>query len=303
MSTLDEYLMIGLRVFEQWRPRFSIHPARQVPADESSAELEAESMTGISVLETDEDAALTMEQPTRENQAWPPSMETIVECGGEFPPYSVVLGTGEDGLPFLLDLTNPAPGSFLIAGDSSSGKARLLNAMLNSAVALNDPHQVAFNLISSDPDDFAELGQTDHCQRILHKDSFDLEELIEELAGIVEERRRNWMQDPVSILAINDLDTCLDVLDDQAYSRLHWLIKHGPRSRVWTMATLCTDKGVEIEPRFLFAFRTRLLCHIADDALACYLSGDEIITAQDLESGSQFSMPCAGEWLRLWICN
>ena len=83
---------------------------------------------------------------------------------------------------------------------------------------------------------------------------------------------------------------------------LYWLIRHGPRSRVWTIATLPMERGREIEPRFLSAFRTRLFGQTGDRKLVTSLSDDSDLQPGGLEKG-QFYIPYGGEWLRLWACT
>jgi hypothetical protein len=233
----------------------------------------------------------------------PLDLETLLEESESLPACSILLGACEDGLPFMLDLTNPAPGALLIVGDSGSGKTRLLKSILASAVRLNPAEQVAFCLLADDLDEYSALADSDHCQHALSTSAIAIGELIQELTQVVYERRRDRTQSPAIILAIDDLSSCLEFLDDMSYIRLSWLIRHGPRSRVWTIATLPSEKSGRVDPRFLLAFRTRLVGCIADGAKAVELSMDGSIRIKDLECGSQFYVPYGVDWLHLWICD
>jgi hypothetical protein len=145
------------------------------------------------------------------------------------------------------------------------------------------------------------LAKFEHCQEIFSSDEEVTGELIGELADIAEERRRNRPEDPAILLVINDLAECLENLDQQAFDRLYWLIRHGPRYRVWTIASLPMEKARTVETRFLSAFRTRLFGKTIDRKLTAHLSEDESLQTGELESG-QFFIPYGGEWLRLWAC-
>jgi hypothetical protein len=209
----------------------------------------------------------------------------------------------DDGLPFLLDLTNPAPGSILIGGDGDSGKTSLLRAILASAVYLNPPGQVGYYLVGERFEQFAPLEEGNHCQGRLKTGGMAVETTIDKLAMIAEARHRERPRDPALILAIDDLATLVDSLDDQAFTRLYWLIKHGPRAYIWTFATLPAENVERIHPRLLSAFRTRLVGHTIQRRLAQMLAGDENMDAKTLERGFQFCVPYGDAWLRFWLCE
>jgi hypothetical protein len=120
---------------------------------------------------------------------------------------------------------------------------------------------------------------------------------------MVEERRRSTPGDPAILLAIDGLEACLESLSEQGFARLYYLIKHGPRSRVWTIATLSADRARPVDPRVLAAFRTRLVGFIRNAERAGYVSGDSNLDTQDLENGAQFYLPYGDGWLRFWVCE
>lgn len=287
MLTWDERLMIGLKVLERLRPALRAQ-ARAEASESHGAEANA-----------------PQEAPSAapDNASELPSLEALLEQTGELSAYSAILGLCEDGLPFLLDLTNPAPGALLVVGDQQSGKTRLLSSLLASTCYLNLPDQVAFYLIVRYPQQYRLLGEADHCQALHAADASTLGELIEELAQTVEERRRSGPEEPIIILAIDDLHACLQALDEAAYSRLYWLIRHGPRSRVWTIAAYSTQDASRIDPRFLAAFRTRLMGSVQDRKLAAALSGDERLNTRRLQKGYEFCVPYGQEWSHFWICD
>jgi len=176
-----------------------------------------------------------------------------------------------------------------------------VSSILASVVGLNTPYELNLSVIASNIGLFMHLAKADHCQEIFSIDEEVTGDLIGELADLAEERRRTRPGDPAILLVIDDLAGCLEHLDQQAFSRLYWLIRHGPRSRVWTIATLSMERARTIEPRFLSAFRTRLFGRTTDRKLAALLSEDDKLRTGQLENG-QFNIPFGGEWLRLWAC-
>ncbi|MBN2549098.1 MAG: hypothetical protein JXB15_08075 [Anaerolineales bacterium] len=232
-----------------------------------------------------------------------PSLQALLEQLGSLSPHSAIIGLCEDGLPFVLDLYNPAPGSLLIAGDPNSGKTRLLQAILTSAALLNSPAQVSFRVLAYQREEYLALAKTEHCQKLHAIDEHLPGEMIDELATIVEERRASKPGGPALILAIDDLGACLQYLDKHTYHRLYWLIRHGPRSRVWVMATLSSRRVKEINPRYLTAFRSRLAGLLTDQKLAASLLGKSNGETRRLHQGYQFWVPYSGEGVRFWVCE
>jgi hypothetical protein len=81
------------------------------------------------------------------------------------------------------------------------------------------------------------------------------------------------------------------------------LIRHGPRSRIWTIASLPAGKVDDIHARLFDAFRTRLIGKIASLLLASKLSGENSSPAIDLIGGRQFCVPVNGSWVEFGIVD
>ena len=155
------------------------------------------------------------ELPLSTSLSWPPTLAELLESLPEPPPYAALLGACEDGLPFLFDLTNPAPGAILVTGDAAGGKTGLLHSILHSACRMNTPEQLIFNVIASQPEEYLDLDPLEHCQAILPVEEPAVADLIAELVDTVETRKRNHPQDPAMILVIDDLAALLSFLDEQ----------------------------------------------------------------------------------------
>jgi hypothetical protein len=237
------------------------------------------------------------------NGPFPPSLQLVLKQRNSFPPYSTIIGICDDGLPFLLDLTNPAPGSILITGDTDSGKTRLMKSILKSALSLNPINKVEINLLSANTGAFAEISNAAHCKKFADHSDQAMMDIIEELAEITDQRRRTKPQDPAIILAIDDLAALSEVLDHQVFATLYWLIKHGPRSRVWPIVSINAEESPNIDPRLLAAFRTRLVGHLQNRKLAASITDHRRLDVHKLEKGMQFFVPYGDEWIPFWICD
>lgn len=234
---------------------------------------------------------------------WPPRLDEVLALAGELPDYSIVLGACEDGLPVTLDLTNPAPGSLLICGGAGSGMTHLLQSILVSATRLNPAYRVAFNLLASQPGEYQGLGELDACQVLLPADGDASGEVILELTDIAEQRRREPLSGSILLLGIDDLVTCLQAIDENTFNHLYWLIRHGPRSRVWTIATLPAGQADLVDVRFLSAFRTRLVGHIEKHEYPALLPQALADQAAALENGWQFGVAKLDGWMSFWACE
>jgi FtsK/SpoIIIE family len=220
---------------------------RPEPADLSLPYIEGEVIEGIYRDE------YVLPTPT-------PSLSTVLGSLGHLPSYSALLGLCDDGLPFLMDLSDPAPGSILITGQPGSGKTRLLAALLTSAARLNDPRSVSFCVISPQLYEVESLGRFPHCQGIAPPYERTASEMIMKLAAIAEQRRSGRELGPAIILAIDDLAYLAgEYLDYGVSVHLKWLLHYGPASMVWPVVTLRSDQFHAVDRRLLGSFSTKVL--------------------------------------------
>ncbi len=307
MSTFNDYLNASRKAFEAWRPRLqSALEQRGLGIQGSDPDHDGKTETDRSARLEGDNSPMAAGQDGADLQAeatpWPPTLDALLEQNGVMPPYSLFLGACEDGLPFHLDLSNPAPGALLVAGDPGCGKTHLLLAALESAARLNPAERVHLSVIATQAEPFMGLAEKEHCQEIFPVDYPPAGELIDELAALAEARRHSRAHDPAIVLAIDGLAELAERLDEKAYLRLYWLVRHGPRSRVWILATIDSQDAETLDPRFLAAFRTRLVGTVEDSELAAYLGGDAGLDTHDLESG-QFCAPFGEEALLFWVCE
>lgn len=298
MITPDERLFLGLKALDRLRP--ALDKARMNfqstirPAQNRKQALDPD-LAGTVELET---------PPTDEShQLVVPSLPELLRQIGGLPDYALLLGVCTDGLPFVLDLTNPAPGSILIAGDRHPHSLKLLDSMLISAGMLNRANRVSFDLLHEDGEISLEACALANCNQVLDVSDSSAAERICTLATLAEQRKRTSPRGPALILAIEDLAALTSQLNDEDFARLYWLVKHGPRARVWVIANLYAEDAELIDERLLGAFRTRLIGATSDPLRSAYLAGDDQVDASGLEPGRQYGVPFGEDWLNIWVCE
>jgi len=292
MSIQQSTLIDRLKNVDRWLPRMHDRTGRRVsrPARPRPESLEISSYL-------DDDLRIT--------QTSQPSLDEVIERldAGDLPEHGALLGSCDDSLPFLLDLANPSPGALLMTSDSGGGKTALIRSILTSASRMNPPERVCFDLIAAQPDEYQQLETSAHCRSIQPVEDSGVDELISQLVRLADKRKKTGPVDPAVILAIDGLASLLPFLSEEAFSNLYWLIRHGPRYMIWTIAALPSAQAQQVEPRYLTAFRTRLFGYMRDERLAHRMANDDSIAARDLEKGRQFYVPYGGDWLRFWICT
>jgi hypothetical protein len=300
-------MMIGLKVLERLRP--TLRRARQEqkarlalnnPDEDQPVDRDDPSFGQIPLLpnEDETDEADEVEAGVQEIR-----LQDVIHDPKRWEPGSVVIGACEDGLPFVLDLNNPAPGSLLVAGDAGSGKTRLLQSILTSTVLLNPPSQVSFTILGNFPEEYTGLGEAANCQNLIATEDEGASDAVMAFAAAVEQRRRSTPRGPAMILVIDNLASLAQSINSHALEQLYGLVRHGPRARIWVIAALPTEQLDWVDDRLLAAFRTHLLGSIVSPWQAERLGADEQAAVENLQPGTQFCAPFADNWMRFWICS
>ena len=189
----------------------------------------------------------------------PLTLDEVLDAFGPFPPFSLVFGICEDGLPLMLNLKDPTAGSLLIQGADRCGKSQLLETILGSAAVLNPPDRVNFCVITPHPDEMAGLLNYPHCQVLAAPYERQASEIILELSALAEQRRFGRERGPAFILAIDDFGALTgDRLDYEVFLHLKWLISKGPGSEIWTIATLPDRSLSPLDPQLSSLFQTQI---------------------------------------------
>ena len=231
----------------------------------------------------------------------PPNLQGLIEELEPLPPYSIIIGGCDDHSHLYMDLSDPAPGSILIAGDDRSGRSRLLTSILYSSALLNSPRRVRYALIEPDLAGLEYLTDLPQCYKAHATDTSEAVGLIFELAEIADYRRNNQQAGSAIILAVDDLACLLSIMDDEMVEQLRWLVKVGPEVQIWTIATINSQDVPAVDPDFLNQFGTRLIGSIDTTEISNYLSGSDDRKPDDIIAGAQFTVLFNEDWIRFWI--
>lgn len=184
-----------------------------------------------------------------------PSLRSLLDIYGNFPPFSLVIGLCNDGLPFMLNLDNPKPGSFLVVGNDSTKTIQLLKVITLSACNLNIPQNVSICVITNNRNEFTRLQGLPHCEGIFSPYDRNAGEMIIEFASIAEQRRSGRERGSRILLAIDDLSSCNNLISDYSvYLNLKSLIMRGPKSGIWPIISIPSHSVDDANPQLLRSF-------------------------------------------------
>lgn len=248
-------------------------------------------------LDSEIDGSNFIASPSIRNQA--PSLQSLIQSIHPVPAYSSVFGTCDDGLPFLMDLIDPTPGSIIIIGDKGSGKSRLLRAILVSAILINPPEKVSYSLITPNCHEFSAVSNQPHCMVSASPIDRIASEIIMDLSGIAEQRRNGRHRDPSVILAIDDFaEFAGERLGYDVFNHFKWLLKEGPKSQIWPIVTLNVHQLKSVDKRLLATFGTLFFSKMHSPGIIDDITGSYRSRTHSLQIGHQFEFRDASEWIR-----
>ena len=230
-----------------------------------------------------------------------PTLEEVLDELHPLPAYSVMLGLCEDGLPLILDLTDPSSGSFLIAGDHSSTNFNLLYSLFTSAYLVNTPQEVNLHLISPQVEELLEFHKQPAFKIGFDPSRPECEMVVEEMVNLVHERQGTLELQPIHILAVDGLDQLLQSLSPEAKYWFNWLLGNGPEVGLWVIATIESEKTNRLPPGVLDGFPSRILGFIQSQQRARSLSGLSRNRLDDLIPDEQFYVRSVSGSHKIWM--
>jgi Cdc6-like AAA superfamily ATPase len=193
------------------------------------------------------------------NSATSLTLPQLLDEFGPFPTQTAVFGLCEDNLPILLDFSDPVSGSIIIESPPDSGKTSLLKSILWSLVKINQPGEVSFILIAPENQRMDSLSRQPHCIKSFSPYQRESSEYIVRLCSSAEQRRSGRGRGPAIVLAIDDLAyLASDQMDGDVMVYFEWLIKAGPMSQIFTIATVNHVDLKTIDSRITSSFKSKI---------------------------------------------
>lgn len=207
---------------------------------------------------TRQGAAVQVEIPR--DDAQPVRLLPLLRELQDIPPYTAVLGLGDDGAPLLIRLPSPDVTHILVTGETGSGKTTLLRTMVVSLILNHCPDnpRLALVLIGRAFDDI--VGQPHPVWSVVHPENAP--KALHSLARLVEQRDRQGIESPLVIVVIDEL------LELNTGSLIARLIERGPRVGVHVIAATQTAR-----PDLVDMFPVRIVGKVASAEDARVASG------------------------------
>jgi hypothetical protein len=220
------------------------------------------------------------------------------------PQNSLILGVCDDGLPLVLELSDPSPGALLFLGDDVGGLQKHLQAILASICLLGDPKQVQIDLISPSPETFAAQKLFPHVQKVHLPDHEEMFGLLGCLFELIEQRQRKdnsltgkFLKEflpankgPVRILMIDQLDVLVEQLAPESLAYLRWLLRRGPAANVWVLASLNAQNAQAVDGKTLKSFGLQVVSKVRNTPQASRLTDIPLDKLSHLVVGEQACM-------------
>lgn len=224
-----------------------------------------------------------------------PTVREVLKRMSALPTGSMLVGAGEDGLPFLLDLDQPASGALLLCGDPGCGKTRLMQSMAVSLPVMNSSRECRYAVITARPDEWKEKVIQPQCLGVYDVAGEEAPRLVIKLLALAEQRNeQNSSSGPAFVIFVDDL-MAVQSWDQTAQVNLHWLIQYGALSRVWIVAGAAAQDALEI-PYWIDAFRTRLIGHITEMQTAEAVAIHAGLDAGTIHAKNQFAIWFEDQW-------
>jgi energy-coupling factor transporter ATP-binding protein EcfA2 len=226
-----------------------------------------------------------------------PNLISVLHEYTPLPHEALFLGIANDGLPVLLNLRDPVPGPVLIAGDSGSGKTKLLQTVAQAIDETHDPDSVRYAVLTDNAGPWERFDISMNCEGVL---SFKQPLTTNYLDSLVSWAHDNKQDRKFILLLVDGLESLSE--DNDIHQIFRWLLLRGPARRIWPLVTLNAAHLFAVN-QWLASFRTRLCGHLTEEHDIQVLTGSTNSAFRDLIAGSQFTMRENRNWLPFWLPN
>ncbi|GAP08715.1 hypothetical protein ATHL_03652 [Anaerolinea thermolimosa] len=235
----------------------------------------------------------------RKPVALSPELEALLKQLVGLPRETALLGVCEDGLPVLLDLNDPAPGSLLVCADNYDLRMGVLRTLLQSAMVLNSPRHVQFLVLSARPQEWQDWlpeSENRHC--------LGVEDILEEsgarwllkLATWADQRRSLGRDGPSVLVVIDDLSAAAR-LEYEARVNFDWLVREGPAVKIWPVASAVAESLPGLG-RWARLFQSAILGTALDGEVyrKCFQLGEEELAL--FTDAERMAVRIQDQWLK-----
>lgn len=226
-----------------------------------------------------------------------PGLDDVLRAFSPLPRAALFLGVANDGLPVLLNLRDPIPGSILIVGDADSGKTSFLQTIAHGIDHTHEPEDVRYTVITEDIQEWERLNLAKNCEGIL---SFRQPLTSNYLVSLTEWAHSNRGQKEFVVILADGLNAVTK--DRTIHQAFRWLLLRGPARRIWPIVTLSAQEAERVKP-WLESFRTRLCGQIINQDHARLITGTTGFQQNGLLARSQFAVKEGNRWLPFWLPN
>lgn len=191
----------------------------------------------------------------------------LLKASGQIPSHALLLGECADGLPFLIELGDPALGAMLVSCDKGAGKTHQLQVLAESAIRLNAPSDVQLGVLTFKPNEWQTWQLASERKRFVQGlfawyDPW-AEHLIQNMVELAEARRGGKRLGADVLLILDDLNFIED-LSFEAQVNLHWLLEYGSQYGIWIIGAISAHQV----PHFRYwvdAFRMRIIGRVVSE--------------------------------------
>ena len=226
-------------------------------------------------------------------EAVSPTIDRILAEIGPLPREALLLGMASDGLPVLLNLHDAVPGPLLVTGEAGSGKTFFLQSIVRSLIQTHQPNDLQYGVVTSHPDEWNEIENTNHRVGIFSTNDTKSQELVLSMAAWAHENKKARQS---VLLLVDDLEA-IAKLDFDTVQSFRWLLARGPSRRVWPIVTMSAERYGQVIS-WIPLFRTRIFGRIENDQVANALGADKVSALNQLEAPNQFSLRENDSWIR-----
>jgi len=232
------------------------------------------------------------------------SLAQVIGSLGSRPRDALLLGAAMDGLPVLLDLSDPTPNPLLVMGERGSGKTPLLQLLARSVDLLQETGDAQFAVITNFPEEWEGGGSEQSSAMTTSSASMGVWPAYHGATAQFIHDMASWAKSSISsrhirIMLIDDLaaltSATLDVQED-----LRWLLVSGPERHLWTVATLNAVRAVR-QRSWIELFPTHIFGCIHQPVIAESLSGEAVAGLTGLVPGLQFKLKQNTGWLQFYL--